>query len=116
MKIPIEITEGCTCYSYQINGKEWVDLLKEKNEHNIQTLTKIIDILVGEIQQQYKLPKFVIDIIYDNNEFPFPISQETFIRLVKNNINTKYEKLGTCDCCGDTIESWKLNINLKYNK
>lgn len=113
MKITIELTEGCTSYSYLINGKEWVDIITERNDYDIKALAKIIDILIIEIQQQYNLPKFIIDIIYDNDDCLLPISQDTFIKLVKNNINTKYEHLGICDCCGDTIESWKLKINLK---
>ena len=30
MKVNIEITEGCTSFSYLINGIEWVDLVKDE--------------------------------------------------------------------------------------
>ena len=32
MKVKIEITEGCTSYSYTINDIEWVDLVDKESD------------------------------------------------------------------------------------
>lgn len=112
MKVNIEITEGCINFSYLINGIEWVDLVYEESEHyNIPLLDAVCEELINEATEQYKLPEWVISSLYDG-DYEAVCTQDTFVRLVKNNKNTKEECLGTCDECGDTVYRWKLEINI----
>ena len=49
----LEVTEGCTAFSYTVNDKEWVDLSNEKRkdcnikDSLITTKTKISDSILG---------------------------------------------------------------------
>lgn len=120
MKVNIEITEGCTSFSYLINGIEWVDLVKDEEPdihdkeavNNINFVNKVCDTLINEIKSQYNLPAWIIGYLWDG-EYDTYCTQDTFIKLVKNNKNTKEEYLGTCDECGDSIYRWKLEIEIE---
>lgn len=112
MKVNIEITEGCTNFSYLINGVEWVDYIDNKSEHyNILFLDEVCDKLINEITEQYQLPNWIVSYLYDG-DYETACEQSTFIKLVQNNKKTEEECLGTCDECGDTVYRWKLEINI----
>ena len=112
MKVNIEITEGCTNFSYLINGIEWVDYTSKESEHyNIDFVNKVCEVLINEVTKQYQLPNWIIEYLWDG--YDAYCTQDTFTRLVYNNKNTKQECLGTCDECGDTIYRWKLEIEIE---
>lgn len=112
MKVNIEITEGCISFSYLINNIEWVDLTCEESGHyNISLVDKVCEKLIDEATEQYQLPNWIICYLWDGNDTY--CTQDTFVRLVQNNKNTKEEYLGTCDECGDSIYRWKLEINIE---
>lgn len=117
----IEITEGCTYYSYTINGIEWVDLTDPKspdytlNHNNI--VERVFDALYIDINTQYNIPSFLRGYMLDNeaddfNEVPF--TQQMFCYMVEAHKDTKSECLGHCDECGDTI--WRYTLKLKVDK
>lgn len=111
MKVNIEITEGCMSFSYLINGIEWVELDdKESKNYNIELLNKVTEALIKEVVEQYNIPSFMEDYLWDGIETN--CEQDTFIRLVKNDKNTTVENLGHCDDCGDDIERYKLEIEI----
>lgn len=111
MKVNIEITEGCTSFSYLINNKEWIEYAdNESTKEDTEFLDKVHEKLINEAQEQYQLPNWIICYLWDGNDTY--CTQDTFVRLVQNNKNTKEECLGTCDECGDTIYRWKLEINI----
>ena len=111
MKVNIEITEGCMSYSYLINGIEWVELYdKESDHYNIELLDKVAEALIKEVVEQYNIPSFMEDYLWDGIETN--CSQDTFVKLVQNNKNTTIESLGHCDECGDDIERWKLELHI----
>ena len=78
----LEVTEGCTAFSYTVNDKEWVDLTDEERK----------DVLLKIIQSQNQ---------FDN-------CQDVFISLVQE--FGKYKNLGRCEQCGDCIETHTLEI------
>ena len=113
MKVNIEITEGCISFSYLINDIEWVDYICKESEHyNIEFLDKVHEKLIDEAQEQYQLPNWIIEYLWDG-DYETCCEQGTFIKLVKVNKNTKEECLGTCDECGDTVYRWKLEIEIE---
>lgn len=112
MKVNIEITEGCTNFSYLINDIEWVDYTDPESEHYyIGFIDNVCDALIDEAKEQYQLPNWVLGYFCDG-DYETLCSQDTFTKLVQNNKNTKEECLGTCDECGDTVYRWKLEINI----
>ncbi len=110
--VTIEITEGCTNYSYLIDGVEWTELCDKESEHyNIFLIDDVVDALVYEAQEQYNLPNWIIDLLYDAH---LPCcTQDTFVKLVRNNNRTELEDLGHCDECGDDIVRMTLKLNIK---
>lgn len=113
MKVNIEITEGCVDFSYLINDIEWVNLVDKKSDnYNIKLVNNVCEELIEQVKFQYQLPHWIIGYLWDGTYDPY-CTQYTFVKLVKNNKNTKEECLGTCDECGDTIYRWKLEINIK---
>lgn len=121
MKVNIEITEGCTNFSYLINDKEWVDyIIHEENNMNytsvqqkeLDFLNNVCEKLIDEAVEQYNIPQWMIEYLW-NGEYDTYCTQDTFIKLVKNNKNVKEEFLGICDECGDSIYRWKLEIKIK---
>lgn len=110
--IRISITEGCINYSYCINGLEWVDLIDpEYSEYSPEFVNDILDKLIKDIVEQYAIPPFMVDYLYDG-DYDIDCSQGTFIKLVQHNKSTITKYLGTCEECGDTIIEYKLNLKL----
>lgn len=115
MKVNIEITEGCTCFSYLINNIEWIDYISKESKHyNINLVDRVCEALIDEVKEQYNLPIWIIEYLWDG-EYETCCTQDTFVRLVQNNKNTKEEYLGTCDECGDMIYRYKLEIEIPEN-
>lgn len=109
MNVKIEITEGCICNSCRINGIEWIKLYeKEYEEYDINFLNIVSGELIRDTQKQYNLPDWIMSGVWDGVDSY--CTQETFIMLVKNNKNTKFEDLGHCDECGDDIYEWTLEL------
>ena len=49
----IEITEGCVCYSYCIDDKEYVDLVDPKHEdYNPEIIKKVFHILLERADKE----------------------------------------------------------------
>lgn len=121
--VKIEITEGCTCYSYTINGIEWVDLTDPEspdytiNHDNI--VERVFDALYIDINTQYNIPSFLRGFMMDNYEDNFnavPCTQQMFCNMVETHKNTKSKCLGYCDECGDTIYRYTLNLKIEKYK
>ena len=116
MKVNIEITEGCVDFSYLINDIEWVYLVdKESDNYNIKLVNNVCEELIEQAKFQYQLPHWIIEYLWDGMDDTY-CTQDTFVKLVKNNKNTKEEYLGTCDECGDTIYRWKLTLKINETK
>lgn len=112
MKVNIEITEGCINFSYLINGIEWINYIDKESEHyDINFIDKVCEVLIEETTKEYQLPIWIISYLYDG-DYETLCSQDTFVKLVQNNKNTKEECLGTCDECGDTVYKWKLELEI----
>lgn len=110
--ISISITEGCTCYSYCINDLEWADLTNPKSDiYSPEFVNQVIDRLIRDIIEQYSIPPFITDYLYDG-DYDIDCSQYTFIKLVQNNKNTIVKNLGTCEECGDTIIGYNLRFKI----
>ena len=113
MKVNIEITEGCTNFSYLINGIEWVDYTCKESEHyDIEFIDDVCEKLIKEVSKQYQLPYWILPFLCDS-DYETLCSQDTFIKLVQNNKYVTEECLGTCYECGDTVYRWKLEINIQ---
>jgi hypothetical protein len=81
-----EITLGCTCFSYTIDGTEIVDY------ENDDKLKEAIHALVDRCKDSSVL-------------------QDIFSNLVMSDTSTKYEcSEEPCECCGDYVENYKLKI------
>jgi hypothetical protein len=120
VKVKIVIMEGCTSYSYCIDGVEWVELTdKHSKSHNPNIVNAVCDALVDEFIKQYPgIPVFLIDNLYevDSGNPDLDFNQDIFIDLVKNNKNTEYKYIGSCEECGDLIYTWTLTVNVPlYN-
>lgn len=112
MKVDINITEGCTCFSYTINGKEWVDLTDPNAEDcDIDFVNDVCSRLIDEAKNQYSLPEWILGCLY-NGDYEEACTQQMFITLVKNNKNAEEKWLGDCEECGDSICEWKLSVNV----
>lgn len=120
VKVKIVIMEGCTSYSYCIDGVEWVELTdKQSKSYNPNIVNAVCGALVDEFVAQYRgIPVFLIDNLYNvgsgNPDIDF--NQDIFIDLVKNNKNTEYKYICSCEECGDSIYDWTLTIDVPlYN-
>lgn len=112
MKAKIKITEGCISYSYLINDKEWVDLTDEESkDYNLELVDDVCEELINQAQEQYQLPTWITNYLWDGDDAA--CSQDTFIRLVKNNKHTIEKHLGKCEECGDYIYEWYLELEIK---
>lgn len=123
----IEITEGCVCYSYCIDGKEYVDLVDPKHkDYNPEIIKEVFHILLERADKRgdYSIwdslygsfnGEEVYEIVenYINEEIDkgnLSDLQDTFIRLVKSDSNIVYKMSGPCECCGDYVEEYILNL------
>ena len=118
--VRISISEGCLAYSYCINDVEWVDLTdKDSDKYDSSLVNAVCSELLDELEDQYPgIPSFLIYNLYEvgNHNSDLDFEQDVFIELVKNNKNTNHAYLGTCDECGDTIETYELTIEVpNYN-
>ena len=78
----LQVTEGCTAFSYEVDDKEWVDLTHKECK---ETLLKLIESCNDCRNLQYVF----IGLMQDLGDF---------------------EDLGTCDQCGDYITRYTLEI------
>ena len=78
----LQVTEGCTAFSYEVDDKEWVDLTHEECK---ETLLKLIE----SCDDCRNLKHVFIDLMQDLGEF---------------------KDLGTCDQCGDYVTRYTLEI------
>lgn len=118
--INIEITEGCTAYSYTINGIEWSDLTDPDSEYYTEKQNGLIDYaftkLYNELVDQYDIPNFLLDCMWDNDNYndnceQIPCTQYMFTQMVKANRNTVVEHDDyVCECCGDTVTTYRLKL------
>lgn len=106
MKANIEITEGPRNFSYLVNGVNWSDLMYDFAD-------KVCTALVNEVVAQYNIPDWFIECLGDNDYCDLYWSHESFIRLVKNNKNTKEEYIDDPDDCECTVYKWKLEIEIE---
>lgn len=120
VKFKIVLTEGCVSYSYCIDGVEWVELTdKAAKSYNPNIVNAVCGALVDEFVEQHPgIPTFLIDNLYevDSGDHEIDFNQDIFINLVKNNKNTEYKYIGSCEECGDSIYTWTLTVNVPlYN-
>lgn len=118
--VQIAISEGCIAYSYCIDEIEWVELTDPSSEkYDPNLVNAVCGELLDELEDQYPdIPSFLIYNLYEvgNNNSDLDFEQDIFIDLVKTNKNTIRTYLGTCDDCGDSIETYELTINVpNYN-
>lgn len=115
MEVKIEITEGCTCYSYTINGKEYGNLIdKESDDYNPDFVYDVLDAMTNEIYEQRKDNSEFIELLDDILSFiKLENSQWFFERLFHFNANTKTVDTSYCEQCGDTIITKSLTINIE---
>lgn len=115
MEVKIEITEGCTCYSYTINGKEYGDLIDKESEHyNPDFVYDVLEAMADEIYIQRKDNDELTTLIDDTVAFiKLENSQWFFERLVQFNNNTKITDSYHCEQCGDTVITKSLTINIE---
>lgn len=123
----IEITEGCVCYSYCIDDKEYVDLVNpEHKDYNPEIIKEVFHILLERADKRgdYSIwdslygsfnGEEVYEIVENHINEEIDIGnlfdlQDTFIRLVKSDSDTVYKMSGPCECCGDYVEEYILNL------
>lgn len=115
MEVKIEITEGCTCYSYTINGIEYGDLIdKESDNYDPDFVYDVLEAMADEIYIQRKDNDELTTLIDDTLAFiKLENSQWFFERLVQFNNNTEVTDISYCEQCGDTIITKSLTINIE---
>lgn len=115
MEVKIEITEGCTCYSYTINGIEYGDLIDKESEHyNPDFVYDVLEAMADEIYIQRKDNDELTTLIDDVfTSIEIKNSQWFFERLVQFNNNTEVTDISYCEQCGDTIITKSLTINIE---
>lgn len=127
----LEYTDGCTCTSLDVDGKELnidlneierrtlaINILKKCNSENVfKTVNEwcITDSAWKNNTEQEYIDKFnALD--FDSkrkeairlfSESDQDLSQEVFISYLEN--EGKYTDLGHCDCCGDHICRYTIN-------
>lgn len=74
------MTEGCVAWSYEVDGKQFVD-------YSIEEQRKIVHKLIDNCTQPIILQDFYMQFMREYGQ---------------------YENCGTCEECGDTIENYKL--------
>lgn len=78
-------TEGCTCTSLGVDGREFnIDLTH---------------------QERKELCHQLIEKLNENDDTPL---QEFFLSFVQQ--EGEFKHIGDCDCCGDSICEWKYNM------
>ena len=82
----IELTEGCICTGMDVDGTP----ISELNE-----------------EQRYEVRKALCEYIL-NHEDEFDLFR--LGEIVVTNADSEYSYSGPCECCGDCIETWKMEI------
>ena len=115
MEVKIEITEGCTCYSYTINGIEYGDLIdREGDNYDPDFVYIVLEAMTKEVCEQKKDDYNLTDILDDILSYVrLENSQWFFERLFHFNANTKTVDTSYCEQCGDTIITKSLTINIE---
>lgn len=115
MKVKIEITEGCTCYSCTIHGIEYENLIDKESEHyNPDFVYDVLEAMADEIYIQRKDNDGLTTLIDDTVAFiKLENSQWFFERLFQFNENTKIIDSHHCEQCGDTVITRSLTINIE---
>ena len=115
MEVKIKITEGCTCYSYTINGIEYGDLIDNKSDnYNPDFVYDVLDAMADEIYIQKKDNDRLTTLIDDMLAFiKLENSQWFFEKLFQFNENTKIIDCHHCEQCGDTVITRSLTINIE---
>lgn len=123
----IEITEGCICYSYLIDGKEYINLAdSEHKDYNPDIIKKAFKLLLESTERtgnisiwdrlfchfndnliEEVVTNYINSELDKNNLFDL---QGMFIELVMYNPNTKVTIDGPCDCCRDYIYTYILEL------
>lgn len=123
----IEITEGCICYSYLIDGKEYVNLIdSDHKDYNPDAIKKAFKLLIKRAENRndnsiwdrlfcYLNDYLIEEVItnYINTEIEkgnLLDLQGMFIELVERDPDVRFETSGPCGCCGDLIFSYTLEI------
>lgn len=81
-KRKLEMTEGCTCWSYTVDGKDYNDLTLEEAK---ELSHKLIDNVTN---------KDILHDLFTNYLYGYG----------------EYKDLGCCEDCGDCIENYKAEI------
>lgn len=82
----IEVIDGCVCTGMYIDSTPISEMSEEQRQELRKTLCEYIL----------------------NHEYVFDLfSLGSFI---VNNADSKYTFFGPCECCGDCIETWKMEI------
>lgn len=82
----IEITEGCICTGMYIDGTP-ISEMSEDQRHEVR-----------KALCEYML----------NHEDEFDLFR--LGEIVVTNADSEYSYSGPCECCGDCIETWKMEI------
>jgi hypothetical protein len=78
----LEYTEGCICYSLDVDGEPFNNLDHDKK-------IEVFDRIFEHLDEEYGLNTMLVDILQQYGE---------------------YKHIGHCDECGDNISSFTLEI------
>lgn len=111
MKFKLQITEGCTCYSYTINDMEYDDLLDKQDEYyNPELVYNTLQVMVKDLELQ--CPNEMAFELIDSIIAYHRLSELRWLFefLFHENKNTKCIDSWTCDECFDTVTVRELII------
>lgn len=122
----IEITEGCVCYSYLIDSKEYINLSdSEHKDYNPDIIKKVFKLLLEDAEKMdnsiwdrlfchfnYNTVEEVVTNYINNNLDMGNLLdlQGIFIDLVMFDPATTVTIDGPCGCCGDYIYTYTLEL------
>lgn len=123
----IEITEGCICYSYLIDGKEYVNLIdSDHKDYNPDIIKRAFELLIKRAENRndnsiwdrlfcYLNDYLIEEVItnYINTEIKkgnLLDLQGMFIELVERDPDARFKTSRPCECCGDMIFNYTLEI------
>lgn len=78
----LEYTEGCICYSLTIDGTETSELPVKKLQRTIKDLITLVD---------------------------DPSTLQSMLEMIASQAG-RYEDMGHCEECGDTISKWTIEV------
>ena len=123
----IEITEGCVCYSYTIDGKEFCRLADKESEiYDPELIKKVLLHLLNIYEDIYYNDTVgrVYSAVFNDDVYDVITSRvhelikdekyldlfNLFVELVKCNPKVVSSYTGPCEQCGDYIDSWTLEL------